>query len=468
MNSKKSTNRDTSRKKVAAHLHKSDWGSMKTSRLFFVDDDKAVLYGYKRYFAKSGYQITCAETLQEAKDILASERFDAILLDLKLPDGNTIEWIPELKTSYPAMPIIILTGMSDVPTAVNAIKCGAENFLIKPVAMDALKVILERCLELEAVRKRDHIRQRLNSEKTPYFGKSKATAAIMEQAKIVAPNNTVVLLLGETGTGKGVLARWIHSNSARNSEVFVEVNCSSLKGDILKSELFGHTKGAFTSAVAAKQGLIELADGGTLFFDEIGDMDMEVQSQLLKTIEEKTFRRLGDNVLRKSDFRLICATNRDLKTETTAFRRDLYYRICTFPITLMPLRQQQDDIPGLAEYFLKDYGYAHFPLDTEVVRLLTTYPWPGNTREFKNVLERALLLAQGEPLAPLHFPDLSAKLPHEESQALENVEDAHILQVLEEFNGDKRKTCKALGLSISSLYRRLAKIIDSRPVSSTN
>ena len=195
---------------------------------------------------------------------------------------------------------------------------------------------------------------------------------------------------------------------------------------------------------------------------------MEVQSQLLKTIEEKTFRRLGDNVLRKSDFRLICATNRDLKTETTAFRRDLYYRICTFPITLMPLRQQQDDIPGLTEYFLKDYGYNLFPLDPEVVRLLTTYPWPGNTREFKNVLERALLLAQGEPLAPLHFPDLSAKLPHEESQALENVEDAHILQVLEEFNGDKRKTCKALGLSISSLYRRLAKIIDSRPVSSTN
>jgi len=463
MNSKKSIIKDTSQKKVDTNLRKPDWGSMKTLRLFCVDDDKTVLYGYKHYFAKSGYQITCAETLQEAKDIIASEQFDAILLDLQLSDGNTVEWIPELKTSYPAMPIIILTGMSDVPTAVNAIKCGAENFLIKPVAMDALKVILERCIELEAVRKREHVRQRLNNEKMPYFGKSKSTTTIMEQAKIVAPNDTVVLLQGETGTGKGVLARWIHSNSERKSEVFIEVNCSSLKGDILKSELFGHTKGAFTSAVAAKQGLIELADGGTLFFDEIGDMDMEVQSQLLKTLEEKTFRRLGDNILRKSDFRLICATNRDLKTETTAFRRDLYYRICTFPITLTPLRQQQEDIPGLAEYFLNDYGYKLFPLDKDVVRLFTAYPWPGNTREFKNVLERALLLAQGESLAPLHFPDLSVQLPHEESQALENVEDAHILQVLEEFNGVKRKTCKALGLSISSLYRRLAKIIDSRP-----
>jgi DNA-binding NtrC family response regulator len=452
-------------KKVVIDDQKPLWSVMKPPRLFFVDDDKTALYGYKRYFENSEYQITCAETLQEAKGVIASERFDAILLDLQLPDGNSLEWIPELKASHPAMPIIILTGMSDVPTAVNAIKCGAENFLIKPVAMDALKVILQRCLELESVRKRDHIQQRLNTEKSPYFGKNKVMAALMEQARIVAISDAVVLLLGETGTGKGVLARWVHSNSERKTDVFIEVNCSSLKGDILKSELFGHAKGAFTSAVAAKQGLIELADGGTLFFDEIGDMDLEVQAQLLKTLEEKTFRRLGENTLRKSDFRLICATNRDLKTETKEFRRDLYYRICTFPITLPPLRHRLEEIPGLAEYFLKNSGYTHFPLEPDILQILTDYPWPGNTREFKNVLERALLLAQGEPLAPLHFPDLSAKLAHEESQAMDSMEDAHILQVLEKFNGDKRKTCKALGLSISSLYRRLAKIIDSQQLS---
>ena len=439
---------------------------MKAPRLFVVDDDKAALYGYKRYFENSDYQIICAETLKEAKGVIASERFDAILLDLQLPDGNSIEWIPELKVSHPGTPIIILTGMSDVPTAVNAIKCGAENFLIKPVAMDVLEVILQRCIDLESVRKRDHIQQRLSTQNSPYFGSNKAMTHILEQANIVAKTDTVVLLQGETGTGKGILARWIHGNSERRTEVFIEVNCSSLKGDILKSELFGHAKGAFTSAVATKQGLIELADGGTLFFDEIGDMDIEVQAQLLKTLEERTFRRLGENTLRKSDFRLICATNRDLKVETKDFRRDLYYRICTFPITMPPLRKRQEDISGLTEYFLTNSGYTHFPLDSDVVQVLTDYSWPGNTREFKNVLERALLLAQGEPLAPLHFPDLSAAMAPEESEAMDSMEDAHILQVLEKFNGDKRKTCKALGLSISSLYRRLAKIVDSQQLSS--
>jgi DNA-binding NtrC family response regulator len=435
---------------------------MKAPRLFLVDDDETVLYGYKRYFANSEYRTSSASTLKEAKNIMASERFDAMLLDLGLPDGDPIEWIPELRISHPGMPIIIITGMSDITIAVKAIKYGAENFLTKPVAMDDLKIILERCIELGSVRKRDLIRQRLVNQDSPYFGKSESTARVLGQAKIAAASDTVVLLQGETGTGKGVLARWIHNNGERKSEAFIEVNCSMLKGELLRSELFGHARGAFTSAVAAKEGLIELADGGTLFLDEIGDMDSAAQSQLLKTIEEKSFRRVGENLIRKSDFKLICATNRDLKTETKDFRRDLYYRICTFPIKMAPLRHRKEEIPGLSEYFLTNSGYDHFPLDSEVTGLLVDYPWPGNTRELKNVLERALLLAQGEPLSSLHFPDLSEDVTHEEPSKLENAEDAHILLVLEKFNGDKRKTCKALGLSISSLYRRLAKISDSQ------
>jgi DNA-binding NtrC family response regulator len=435
---------------------------MKAPRLLLVDDDRTAQFGYKKYFANSEYRTTFAGTLKEAKDLTSSERFDAILLDLRLPDGDSIEWIPELKLHDPAMPIIIITGISDIPTAVKAIKYGAENFLTKPVVMESLKVILERCLELGSVRKRDQIQRRLSNQNSPYFGKSSATTEILNQAKIAAESDTVVLLLGETGTGKGVLARWIHDNSERKSEAFIEVNCSSLKGELLRSELFGHARGAFTSAFTAKEGLIELAHGGTLLLDEIGDMGSEVQAQLLKTIEEKSFRRLGENTVRKSDFRLLCATNRDLKerAETNEFRMDLYYRICTFPIKLPPLRQRADEIPGIAEYFLTNSGYAHLPLDPEILRLLAAYPWPGNTREFKNVLERALLLAQGEPLAPLHFPDLYVESTHEASQRLGSVQDTHILQVLEMFNGDKRKTCKALGLSISSLYRRLAKIND--------
>jgi DNA-binding NtrC family response regulator len=191
-------------------------------------------------------------------------------------------------------------------------------------------------------------------------------------------------------------------------------------------------------------------------------MGIEVQAQLLKTIEEKSFRRLGETALRKSNFRLLCATNRDLKAETKEFRRDLYYRICTFPIKMPPLRQQKVEITGLAEYFLAKSGYRHFPIAFDVQQLLTAYPWPGNTRELKNVLERALLLARGTPLAAPHFPDLSVELSHEEVLDLDHAGDAHILQVVAEFNGDKKKASKALGLSISSLYRRLARIIDAQ------
>jgi transcriptional regulator with PAS, ATPase and Fis domain len=289
-----------------------------------------------------------------------------------------------------------------------------------------------------------------------------ATDKMLELAKIATKSDTVVLLEGETGTGKGVLARWIHYNSERKSEPFIEVNCSILKGELLRSELFGHARGAFTSAVNDREGLIELADGGTLFLDEIGDMDSAAQAQLLKTIEEKSFRRVGDNTLRKSDFRLLCATNQDLKAETKEFRRDLYFRINLFPITLLPLRERKEEIPGLIEYFLTNLCYEHFPLQPDVSRLVADYPWPGNIRELKNMLERALLLAQGEVLTDRYFPDLSPGFESEKSQKLEGLEDEHILQVLEKFNGNKSKTCEALGLSISSLYRRLAKIAESR------
>jgi DNA-binding NtrC family response regulator len=432
---------------------------MKTPRLFIVEDDTTVQYGYKQYFAKIKYETTFADTLKKAKDIIGAEHYDAILLDMKLPDGDSIDWIPELKVSHPHTPIIIITGINDIAVAVKAIKLGAENFLTKPVLLENLKEILENCISHEAIEKTDINPQRQKYTSGPYFGENKATAQILQQAHIAASGDAVVLLTGETGTGKGVIARWIHENSKRKDKAFVEVNCSGLKGDLLSSELFGHTRGAFTSAVADKQGLIEVADGGTLFFDEIGDMSMEVQAQLLKTIEEKSFRRIGETSLRKSNFRLICATNRDLKNEIKNFRRDLYYRISTYPMHLPPLRQRKDELVGLTEYFLTNFGYTLFPLDSEVIRIISTYPWPGNSRELKNVLERALMISQGKNISPIHFPDLSAELIQKESQKLENVEDAHILEVLEMFNGDKRKTCLALGISLSSLYRRLSKCL---------
>ena len=430
-----------------------------------MEDDEASSFAYKRFLANAGFETRMSMTIQDASRVVEAESFDAVLLDLKLPDGNALQWLPRFKKIHPHTPVIVITGMNDIPTAVQATKNGAENFLTKPVEMQELLATINKCLEFEMLRKRELVQQRLATKEEPFFGLSGAMADLMENAKIAAANDSVILLLGETGVGKGVLARWIHNNSQRQSEAFVELNCSSLKGELLRSELFGHVKGSFTSAIKDREGLIEVADGGTLFLDEIGDMDAEVQAQLLKTIEEKSFRRIGENFLRKSDFRLICATNRDLpkEIEERRFRKDLYYRICVFPISIPPLLKRVEDIPGLAEHFLSGFGYTEFPLNADIITLLKSYSWPGNIRELRNMLERALLLARGDTLSVRHFPGLEV-IPfppallsdHRDLNTLHSdIENVHILNVIKKYKGDKLKASKALGISLSSLYRRI-------------
>ncbi|MBD3344595.1 MAG: response regulator [Chitinivibrionales bacterium] len=432
--------------------------------VLIIEDDEAAAFGYESFLSDSGYRVKSATTLKEAHAQAEQGGFDAILLDLKLPDGNSLHWIPQQKQAYPEIPIIVITGTSDIPTAVQATKNGAENFLTKPVEMDELKNALDKSLELKVLRKRSVIQQRLSKSEEPFFGRSRPVTELLDYAALAAANNSVILLQGETGTGKGVLAKWVHDNSERRSEAFVELNCSSLKGELLRSELFGHVKGAFTSAIKDREGLIEVADNGTLFLDEIGDMDLEVQAQLLKTIEEKSFRRIGENKIRKSDFRLICASNRDLfrATKEQKFRNDLYYRICVFPVIVPPLRERIDDIPGLAAYFLKSFGYTHFPLSHQVSDTLKRYSWPGNVRELKNMLERAFLLARGEPLTIHHFPGLTTSQPitvtYEDVENLNELTNRHILSIVRKYNGDKKKASKALGMSFSNLYRKLSQI----------
>ena len=441
----------------------------KRPRLLVVEDDEAASFAYERFLTNAGFETKMAMTLHEASRVIETEFFDAALLDLKLPDGNALQWLPRFKKIHPHTPVIVITGMNDIPTAVQATKNGAENFLTKPVEMQDLRAAINKCLELEILRKREMVQQRLATKEEPFFGRSDAMADLMENARVAADNDSVILLLGETGVGKGVLARWIHDNSQRQSEAFVELNCSSLKGELLRSELFGHVKGAFTSAIKDREGLIEVADGGTLFLDEIGDMDAEVQAQLLKTLEERSFRRIGENLVRKSDFRLICATNRDLQKEIEAkrFRNDLYYRICVFPISIPPLQKRVEDIPGLAEHFLTGFGYSEFPLAADVIALLEGYAWPGNVRELRNMLERALLLARGKTLSTSHFPGLEvitpprAVLPDDQDLNVlhSDIEHAHILKVIKKYKGDKVKASKALGISLSSLYRKINRIM---------
>lgn len=431
--------------------------------LLLVDDEEGIRFGFIKYLTKAGYLVKGAASLADAKEALLGQRFDAILLDLNLPDGNGLAWIPELRKNHPEMPIVVITGIGDIPLAVECMRKGADDFLTKPVNMVDLDVFLRKNLELGALRRRHFAEQRLSKKDDPYFGESSAIKEVLELGSLAAQNDTCVIIQGETGTGKGVLARWIHNNSSRSSSSFVEVNCSSLRGELLSSELFGHAKGAFTSAIEDCKGLIEVADGGSLFLDEIGDMDMAVQSQFLKVIEEKYYRRLGEVKTRRSDFRLICATNRDLLNETKhmRFRKDLYFRIFVFPITIPPLRDRTKDLNGLISHILKSLGRPDDSLSLDTVELLKKYPWPGNIRELRNVLERACLLSRGQIITPIHFDGLYQEtIPVSDDPQFYNLselERRNIAIMLKKFNGDVTRAAKALNISRATLYRKIKK-----------
>lgn len=436
-------------------------------KLLIVDDESAIRFGFSRYLSKAGYDVYEASCLAEARDAIIFQRFDAILLDLNLPDGNGLDWIIELRKSQPDVALVIITGYGDIPVAVEAIRRGADNFLTKPVNMADLETFLRKSLELGNLRRKHFTFQRLSKKSEPYFGESEKIKKVVELAMLASKSDTPIVLLGETGTGKGFLARYIHENSQRHNSTYVELNCSSLRGELLASELFGHIKGAFTTAIQDKQGLIEVADGGTLFLDEISDMDIAVQAQFLKVIEEKQYRRLGEVKVRKSDFRLICASNRDLSEEMRQgrFRKDLFYRINVFPINIPPLRERTEDIPGLVYHLLGIIGYTKNNISEEVMKMLQEYPWPGNIRELKNVLERAVLLSGGEPLSIEHFPGLDFSVHEIETIKsdvignLQELEESQIKAALQKYDGDTLKASKALGISRSTLYRKLKKIL---------
>lgn len=433
---------------------------MKAS-ILLVDDEPAIQFGFTKYLSKAGYSVSAVSSIAEAHETFLSNRFDAALIDLNLPDGKGIDLIRELREAYPGIAIVMISGEGDIPLAVEAMRLGADNFLTKPVNMAELEVFLQKSLELGVLRIKDLTHKRLSRRDEFYFGESPAMRGVMELAAVAAENDSPVILAGETGTGKGVLSRWIHHNSSRTGTSFVEVNCSSLRGELLASELFGHAKGAFTTAIQDRQGLIEIADRGTLFLDEIGDMDPGVQAQFLKVIEEKQYRRLGETRMRRSEFRLICATNRDLEGEIRKgrFRQDLFFRIHVFPIHLPPLRERPEDIPGLIQHITRSLVTGQNGLSPQVVQLLQAYQWPGNIRELRNVLERALLLARGAPLGPEHFPGLCSHAPFERVNEtvvdLDRQEQEYVTGVLKKFGGDVKKAAEALGVSQRTLYRKL-------------
>lgn len=431
--------------------------------ILIIDDDPMVRSAIAAFLKEFGFNIHMASTLAEARESVSTRSYEAVIIDQLLPDGSGIDLIRELRAISADMAIVVITGAADVPLAVKAMQEGADNFLPKPVNFDGLLVFLRKSLEVRTLRRISGIRKRLEKQSYFDFGTSPAMASVQELARLATDNDSPMLITGETGVGKGVLARWIHENSERTGGAFVEVNCSGLRGELLVSELFGHAKGAFTSAVQDRQGLLDVADGGTLFLDEIGDMDLAVQAQFLKVIEEKSYRRLGEVRMRTSDFRLMCATNKDLLEEAPQgrFRKDLLYRIQVMPIVVPPLRERTEDIERLALHILADLHAPFREVAPDIVSLLKAYPWPGNVRELRNVLERAVMLARGSALTVQLFADLRGPARTtllEPVGGLDGIELETIRAALKRASGNVNKAAKELGISRATIYRKIKRL----------
>jgi len=433
---------------------------MNQPRVLVVDDERDVRLSFSLYLSRAGFTIDEADSLEAARHAVVARSVDCVLLDLNLPDGNGMDWIRDLRESQPATAILVITGRGDIPLAVEAMRRGADHFLTKPPNMSEVEVFIRKSLEVGGLRRGQVAQRRLARGPEPFLGSSEAARGLRELLALAAENDSPVLMLGETGTGKGLLARWIHDHGAREAMPFVEVSCSVLHGELLASELFGHARGAFTSAVADRQGLLDLADGGTLFLDEVGELTPPVQSQFLKVLEEKRYRRMGEVRERRSEFRLICATNRPLvqDVESGRFRQDLHFRVNVFPIRVPALRERPEEIPALSAHLLRSLGAATVPVSPEAMALLRGYAWPGNVRELRNTLERALLLSRRGPIERAHLAWLeSARTPAPGPRPGPD-ETARIRRALEEAGGDVGTAALALGVSRATLYRRLQRL----------
>ena len=443
---------------------------MPRNRVLLVEDDRGIRFGIRNFLVGRDYDVEEAETIKQGEELFRQNRPDIAILDYSLPDGNALEVLPRLKAADPSIPVIILTGHGSIDLAVRAMKEGAEQFLTKPVQMPALLVIIERLLDNQRVRQRDQARtttQARTGPIDPFIGASDTIRALREQVERIVATDRPILILGETGTGKSVLAGWLHRNGPRADEAFVDLNCAGLSRDFVETELFGHEKGAFTGAVTAKTGLLEVAHRGVLFLDEIGDVDLQVQPKLLKVLEEKKFRRLGEIRDRFSDVQLIAATHQDLheSIREKRFRSDLYFRISTIPLTIPPLRHRPADISLLANFFITRFGSEMSAPGIEItppaMKMLEGYKWPGNVRELKNVIERAILLSDRRSLTPrdLRFEAEGGEQASSVStkMTLEEMERWYVEQVLREEDGHVDSAARRLAIPRSSLYSKLKK-----------
>lgn len=443
---------------------------MSTPRLTIcvVDDEETIRLSLGSLFRGRGHETLCAATGSEAIEVAEHQAPDVFLLDLKLPDMDGVEVLHRIKRLRSDAAVVMISAHGSVESTVEAMKKGAENFVTKPIDVRKLEALVEtvgKCVQAE--REVAYYR-RLQSGSRPFVGASTHAQKLLHLVDLLAENaDTTVLLSGESGTGKGVMAALIHERSRRRGRPFVEVSCAELTLPLLESELFGHERGAFTDAKQQKKGLVEVASGGTLFLDEVGELDLSLQPKLLKVLESRTFRRVGGVTDIHANVRVMAATNVDLeaKVRDGGFREDLYYRLKVMPVKIAPLRERQEDIPPLVEHFIKQGNRAMRRraggVDDAAQSHLMAYAWPGNIRELKNVLERAMILMQGEMITPAELPSeilgATRRRTNGSIKSLAEMEQDLVARTLEAFGGNRTHAAKSLGISRSTLIERLKK-----------
>jgi DNA-binding NtrC family response regulator len=434
--------------------------------LLIVDDENVVRESLGKWFEEEGYLVDTATSAREALLKLASQRWDLALVDIKMPGMDGLELHRKIREVDPEIIVIIMTGYASVETAVQALKDGAYDYITKPFDPDDLARLVRKALEHRHI-KAENVRLRESLEEVQaveLVGQSKPMQRVIELIRTVAPTDTTVLVHGESGTGKELVARAIHHLSPRRFMPMVTIHCGALTETLLESELFGHEKGAFTGAQYRKKGKFEVAEGGTVFLDEIADISLKTQTDLLRVLQEKEITRVGGNQTIEVDFRAVAATNKDLAAlvKEGTFRPDLYYRLNVFGIELPPLRERHEDIPVLADHFIKKYARAMNKRFTSISRaaldILMNYSWPGNVRELENAIERAMVIGREPEIHPSDFPlQIGSAQQPETGLSLDEVEREHILRVLESCDWNQTRAAKVLEIDRVTLYNKIKK-----------
>ncbi|MBI2560926.1 MAG: sigma-54-dependent Fis family transcriptional regulator [candidate division NC10 bacterium] len=436
--------------------------------ILVVDDEEVVRDSLARWLEEDGYRVDTAADGQAALTKLGEQAYAILLVDLKMPGIDGLQVLAQARTLQPDAAVIIMTAYATVDTAVQAMKQGAYDYLVKPFEPEELSLMVGKLTNTQALQRENILLRKALKHQCEFkdlVSKSPKMEAVFELARTAAKSNSTVLVLGESGTGKELLARAIHAESPRHGGPFVGVSCAALTETLLESELFGHERGAFTGAISSARGKFEIAAGGTLFLDEIGDISPKLQLDLLRVLDAREFRRVGGSQLIRTDVRIIAATNRDLKklVESGGFREDLYYRLNVIPVTLPPLRERKEDIPLLVEHFLVQFRTEmRKPLEGlsgEGLEMLMAYDWPGNVRELRNVLERGAVLARGPILTPLEL-ELGAPTPPgvtrgDGADSLREVERRHIVATLGQHHWNITRSAKALGIDRVTLYNKI-------------